>query len=102
MTSLAFAPVWDKARLAARPERVGVVSRAVGLSLDVRGLDCAVGDVVAVGESGTPARAEVVAVHDGFATCMPLTAIPALRAGAQVRHTGVVSVCQWGVACWAG
>ena len=88
MTSLAFAPVWDKARLAARPERVGVVSRAVGLSLDVRGLDCAVGDVVAVGESGTPARAEVVAVHDGFATCMPLTAIPALRAGAHVRHTG--------------
>ena len=40
---------------AARPERVGQVSAAVGLSLDVVGLDCALGDVLTLGEKGREA-----------------------------------------------
>ncbi|WP_029068261.1 FliI/YscN family ATPase [Jonesia quinghaiensis] len=88
MTSMALDPMWDNVREAARPEKVGKVSAALGLSLDVQGLTCSVGDVVAIGEAGSEARAEVVAVHSRHATCMPLTAMPSLYAGAEVRHTG--------------
>ena len=35
---------------AGRPERVGVVSSIVGLGLEISGLDCAIGDLVRVGD----------------------------------------------------
>jgi flagellum-specific ATP synthase len=75
------------ARVAARPERVGVVSSIVGLGIEVRGLDCAVGDIVRVGDQ-SPVEAEVVAVTREGIRCMPLARIGGLSAGAPARSTG--------------
>ncbi|HUG50704.1 MAG TPA: EscN/YscN/HrcN family type III secretion system ATPase, partial [Terrimesophilobacter sp.] len=45
---------------AARPERVGVVSSIVGLGAAVEGLDCAIGDLLTIGDH-PGVDAEVVA-----------------------------------------
>ena len=82
---------WAQVLHAARPERVGKVSSAVGLSLDVVGLDCALGDVIALGEGDDPTSsmlAEVVAVTPTAARCMPLGAMRGVRPGLVARSTG--------------
>ena len=87
---------WGDALLAAAPERVGRVSAAVGLSLDVVGLDCALGDVITLGDPATAAThgaedsmlAEVVALSSGTARCMPLGAMSGVRPGLAARSTG--------------
>ncbi|MHA7132023.1 FliI/YscN family ATPase [Oerskovia turbata] len=73
---------------AARPERVGVVSAAVGLSVEVAGLRCALGDLVQVGEPPHVVAAEVVATSEGLARCMPLGRLTGVGAGAPVRTSG--------------
>jgi flagellum-specific ATP synthase len=89
------AAAWSGVLGAARPERVGQVSAAVGLSLDVVGLDCALGDVLTLGEKGRGSSpesasmlAEVVAVTGSTARCMPLGAMRGIRPGLQARTTG--------------
>ncbi|WP_425443210.1 FliI/YscN family ATPase [Sanguibacter antarcticus] len=87
---------WAETLLAAAPERVGRVSAAVGLSLDVVGLDCALGDVIALGDPSTTGSesaedsmlAEVVALSNGSARCMPLGAMSGVRPGLAARSTG--------------
>lgn len=87
---------WADALTAAAPERVGRVSAAVGLSLDVVGLDCALGDVIALGDPATTGSesaedsmlAEVVALSNGSARCMPLGAMSGVRPGLAARSTG--------------
>lgn len=74
----------DAAIATAGPERVGVVSSIVGLGLDVVGLDCAVGDLVSVGDDQL-LDAEVVAVSATGIRCMPLGRTTGIRAGAPVR-----------------
>ena len=70
---------------AAAPERVGTVTGIRGLGLEVSGLPCAVGDLVAVlSESGAVTRAEVVAAARGALTCMPLGPLGGLRLGQPV------------------
>jgi flagellum-specific ATP synthase len=69
---------------AAMPERVGVVASVVGLSLEVAGLDGAVGDLVRIGEAGT-SFAQIVSTKAGLVTCMPLTASAAHPIGAPAR-----------------
>lgn len=71
-------------REAVRPERVGVALQVRGLSVQVRGLDGAVGDVVTLDGMD----AEVVAVGEGGLRCMPLGAVSGLTVGAPVRGRG--------------
>jgi flagellum-specific ATP synthase len=67
-----------------RPERVGVVSSIVGLGLEVRGLNSAIGDLVAIGDDGE-IDAEVVATTQDGIRCMPLGRMTGIRVGAPVR-----------------
>jgi len=68
----------------ARPERVGVVSSIVGLGLEVRGLNSAIGDLVAIGDDAE-IDAEVVATTQDGIRCMPLGRMTGIRVGAPVR-----------------
>lgn len=84
LTSPAFASLLN----VTKPQRVGEVESVVGLSVQVRGLDCRVGEVVLVGDDpGTPA--EVVALDAGLASCMPLDNLDGLKVGSPVRGTGL-------------
>jgi len=69
---------WSAVLEAARPERSGTVSRVLGLGVEVRGLEGAVGDLVTIGD-GVPA--EVVAAERGVLRCMPLAPTDGLRVG---------------------
>ncbi|MBG6058433.1 flagellum-specific ATP synthase [Cryobacterium sp. MP_M5] len=72
---------------AARPQRVGVVSSIVGLGLEVRGLNSAIGDLVTIGEHGE-VDAEVVATTREGIRCMPLGRMTGIRVGAPARSDG--------------
>jgi flagellum-specific ATP synthase len=72
---------------AARPQRVGVVSSIVGLGLEVSGLDCAIGDLVTVGDDAAVV-AEVIASTRTGLRCMPLNRLAGVSAGAPVRAQG--------------
>lgn len=76
--------VWAAVREAVRPERIGEVSQLRGLSVQVRGLEGAVGDVVAL----DGVDAEVVAIGEGGLRCMPLAPVAGLTVGAPVRSRG--------------
>ncbi|KQV00582.1 flagellar protein export ATPase FliI [Microbacterium sp. Root322] len=76
--------VWAAVREAVRPERIGEVSQVRGLSVQVRGLEGAVGDVVAL----DGVDAEVVAIGEGGLRCMPLAPVAGLTVGAPVRSRG--------------
>lgn len=80
---------WTSALAQARPERVGRVRQAVGLSVEVEGLECAIGDLLHLGAPGQePIPAEVVAATAGAARCMPLAPAHGLFAGLEARSTG--------------
>lgn len=69
---------WPAVLEAVRPVRTGTVSRVVGLGVDVRGVDAAVGDLLTLGD-GVPA--EVVAAEGATLRCMPLGRTDGLRVG---------------------
>ena len=73
---------------AAAPAVSGRVVRAVGLSVDVSGLDLAVGEAVTLHGDRAPVRAEVVALHEDLATCMPISDLRGVRRGDRVVTTG--------------
>ncbi|WP_150308016.1 FliI/YscN family ATPase [Planctomonas psychrotolerans] len=75
------------ARAAARPERVGSVASVVGLGVVVAGLDCAIGDIVTIGD-GAGVDAEVVAATTEGVRCMPLGRMAGVRSGTPVRSKG--------------
>ncbi|HUX69553.1 MAG TPA: hypothetical protein VMV41_03490, partial [Cellulomonadaceae bacterium] len=50
----AAASQWRRALGSAAPERVGAVRSVVGLSIEVVGIDCAVGDLVTLGDAHVP------------------------------------------------
>lgn len=75
---------------AAAPPVLGTVTDVMGLQLTVRGVDAAVGDLLAV-ETG--ARSDEVLVEVAASTadgllCLPLGPTTGLRSGMLVRHTG--------------
>jgi len=72
---------------AARPQRVGVVASVLGLSVEVSGVDCAIGDLVTIGDE-TPIFAEVIATSRTGLRCMPLGRLAGISAGAPVRAQG--------------
>ncbi|WP_417564412.1 FliI/YscN family ATPase [Microbacterium sp.] len=76
---------WTAVRAAALPERVGRVARVRGLSVDVRGVTGAVGDLVSFGERD---YAEIVATDDEGLRCMPLASTVGLTVGTPVRAQG--------------
>jgi flagellum-specific ATP synthase len=71
----------------ARPERVGTVSAIVGLGVELVGLDCAIGDLVTIGD-GPGIDAEVVATTRDGIRCMPLGRMTGISAGAPARSRG--------------
>jgi flagellum-specific ATP synthase len=76
---------------AARPRVTGKVARVLGLNLEVAGIDAAIGDAVIIDAPGQPddvLLAEVVALRDGGAVCMPFGDLRGVRAGAPVEATG--------------
>jgi flagellum-specific ATP synthase len=77
-----------KAIAAARPQLQGGVSAVLGLGIQVQGLRAGVGAQVEVGTSAGPLPAQVVAVHSGGLTCMPLGATAGVSAGDPVTTTG--------------
>ncbi|POH61462.1 EscN/YscN/HrcN family type III secretion system ATPase [Cryobacterium zongtaii] len=90
-----------RALAAARPERVGTVASIVGLSVDVRGLNGAIGDLVTIGGPGIGTQAgtatvtgtagvdaEVVATTPDGMRCMPLARLTGIRVGDPVRAGG--------------
>lgn len=76
---------WSAVLDAAAPERVGQVSQVRGLGVQVRGLECAVGDVVSLGAG---IDAEVVATGEDGLRCMPLASVAGLTVGMPVRPRG--------------
>ncbi|KTR40986.1 ATP synthase [Curtobacterium oceanosedimentum] len=79
----------DEAITLAAPQRVGVVTSAVGLGLTVAGVDARIGDVLTVGaEDGPQAPVEVVATDSTGVRCMPLGRLVGVTAGTPVRPTG--------------
>ena len=70
---------------AAKPERVGSVSSIIGLGIEVSGLDCAIGDLVIIGDGDSTVDAEVVATTREGVRCMPLGRVAGIRAGAPAR-----------------
>ena len=73
---------------AAAPQVAGHVTRAVGLSIDVAGLDLAVGEAVTITGDDGPILAEAVALREDVATCMPVSDLRGVRRGAPVVTTG--------------
>ena len=73
---------------AGRPAVTGRVTRAVGLSIEIAGLQPAVGDALHVETAAGPVLAEVVAVRDDGAVCMPVGDVMGIRCGATVTSTG--------------
>jgi len=76
---------WGGVLQAARPERLGRVSHVHGLSLGVRGLSGAVGDIVVIGDD---VRAEVVATDQEGLRCMPLAPPAGITVGSTARSLG--------------
>lgn len=91
MSSTSYRPhaVRFRAALAAAaPQRVGTVTAVLGLGLEISGLDCAVGDLVTVGEA-PGLDAEVVASVSGAVRCMPLGRLTGVAAGDPARSKGI-------------
>ncbi len=79
----------DRAARAAAPRVSGRVTRVAGLTIGIRGVDAAVGDVVDVlGNDAGPMQAEVVAVAEDETLCMPLGHLTGVRTGLDVVTTG--------------
>jgi flagellum-specific ATP synthase len=77
----------DAAVEAARPLVRGRVGEVRGLSVSVYGIPGRVGDLVLIGDE-RPMPAEVVAVQDDVATCLPLGTMVGVGAGDPVTATG--------------
>ncbi|KRC52618.1 MULTISPECIES: FliI/YscN family ATPase [unclassified Nocardioides] len=81
--------VLDRAVDAARPLHLGTVTELVGLHLEVRGLpEAAAGDLLEVRTTAGPLLAEVAALRDGAAICLPLGTTTGVRVGDHVHTTG--------------
>ncbi|MDQ2650650.1 MAG: FliI/YscN family ATPase [Actinomycetota bacterium] len=78
----------DAAVAAASPRAFGAVSRVLGLHLEVRGIQAAVGDEIVVDTPSGPLVTETVALHDGALVCMPYGDTAGVRADSPAYATG--------------
>ncbi len=89
MSATLFERTLTQACAAARPAVSGRIASVLGLTVRVRGLDAAVGDLVHVHlAGGAHVAAEVVSVDAAGLSCMPLGPVTGLRAGDTVTSTG--------------
>lgn len=88
LSSGAYADLRAQFLRATAPVSRGQVISAVGLSIDVAGLQLAVGEAVRIMGDEGPIMAEVVALHEGYASCMPISDLRGIRAGNPVIATG--------------
>ena len=65
-----------------------MVSSVVGLGVEIIGLDCAIGDLVIIGD-GQGVDAEVVATNRDSIRCMPLGRLTGINAGTPAKAKGV-------------
>ncbi len=80
--------VLDDVLRAAGPRVTGRVTRALGVGIEVSGLDVAVGEAVEVASDQGPILAEVVALDGDAARCLPVSDLRGVRRGAVVASTG--------------
>ncbi|QGG96987.1 FliI/YscN family ATPase [Actinomarinicola tropica] len=78
----------DAALSVAATRRTGRVTRVVGLTFEVAGVEAAIGDVVRVETSGDAMLGEVVAIGPDSVVAMPLGDLHGVRAGAPVEAAG--------------
>lgn len=83
-----YADLARQVRQAATPLAKGRVVSAVGLSIEIAGLELGIGEAVRIIGDHGPIMAEVVALHDGYASCMPVSDLRGVRAGNPVLSTG--------------
>jgi flagellum-specific ATP synthase len=82
---------------AGRPVVRGQVTTVAGLGIQVHGVRCAVGDLVTIlagshaGREAQQVPAQVVAVHTGGATCMPLGSTIGITCGDEVLPSGAAA-----------
>jgi flagellum-specific ATP synthase len=91
MTLLSAPPAMSAALLdAAAPDLTGRVSRVVGLTVEIEGLEAAIGEVLTLDVRGGAERvpAEVVALGERGPVAMVLAELDGLRTGDRVRATG--------------
>ncbi len=83
-------PVLDLAAAveAARPLVTGRVRSVVGLHIEVAGVDASIGDEVLIEAPEGAMPAEVIALHDGAAVCLPHGHLDRVANGTPVRATG--------------
>jgi flagellum-specific ATP synthase len=73
----------------ARPQRVGIVASVVGLGIEVVGVECAVGELIAIGDDRSEiVDAEVIATTRDGVRCMPLSRMTGVVPGAAARPKG--------------
>jgi len=82
-----LAPQVARATTAAAPLVRGKVSAIVGLSVEVSGLEAAVGETILLGDSRYHIPAEVVAAEGSRLKCLPLGHLTGLAAGAPAVAT---------------
>lgn len=78
----------DEAVGAARPLVTGRVRSVVGLHIEVAGIDVSIGDEVLIDAPDGTMPAEVIAVHDDMAVCLPHGHLDRVANGTPVRATG--------------
>ncbi len=85
---MSIAELLPDARRAAGPRRIGRVRRFVGLTIEVEGIDGAIGDAVRVWKAGGYVDAEVVAVHGSSLACLPYGEARGVRYDSPVEALG--------------
>ncbi len=73
---------------AAHPRVTGRVRSVVGLHVEVAGVDASIGDEVRIGEGEHAMPAEVIALRDDTAVCLPHGHLDRVAAGTPVSATG--------------
>lgn len=79
---------WDRALEAARPTRLGTVSRVIGDGFEIAGLDAAIGDMVVVESASGPNPALVVGLRDGQVLASAYGELGGVRCGQLASATG--------------
>ncbi len=77
-----------RALAAARPRVYGRVCQALGLEIEVEGVEAALGDTLVIHSTTGPLRAEVIALRGPRLVCAPLGVAQGIRYGSSVEATG--------------
>ena len=88
LTDPSSATRWTLALEAARPTRLGTVSRVIGDGFEIAGLDAAIGDMVIVETTKGPNAALVVGLRDGQVLASAYGELAGVRCGQLASATG--------------